>query len=68
MKRVEDYEQNRNEFNNINIKIPLYLEQKDLTARSAKIYAPLLPQFRSTCLRTAVVSTVIQILQAGLKN
>jgi hypothetical protein len=68
MNHVEEYEQNRNDFNNINIKIPLYLEQKNLTARSANIYAPLLPKFRSTYLRTAVVSTVIKLLQAGLKS
>ena len=68
MNRVKDYEQNRNDFNNINIKIPLYVEQKNLTARSAKIYAPLLHKFRSTCLRTAVVSTVIKLLQAGRKS
>ena len=68
MNCVKDYEQNRNDFNNINIKIPRNLEQKSLMARSAKIYAPLLHKFRSTWLRTAVVSIVIKLLQAGRKS
>ena len=49
-------------------KIQLYLEQHTLTLRSAKIYAPLLPQCTSTGLKTAALSTVVKLLQAELKS
>ena len=62
----EDNEQNRKDFNNI--KIPLYLMQQNLSLRSATFYVPLLPEWRSTFLRTSSVSNVIKILQAGLKS
>ena len=47
--------------------LPLNLEQQHLTVTSAKIYAPLLLECRSTCLRITAETTVIQRLQAGLK-
>ena len=49
-------------------KIPLYSEQQTFNLRSAKIYAHLLPECRSTCLGITAVSTVLKLLQAGLKN
>ena len=43
-------------------------EPQNFTVRSAKIYAPLLPECRSKCLRITAVSTVIKLLKAGLKR
>ena len=63
----ENNQQNRKDFNDIK-KLSLYLKQKNLTLRSAQIYAHLSPEGRSTCLRTVAVSTVIKLLQAGLKS
>ena len=62
----EDDEQNKRGFNNK--KNTTQLMQQNLTLRSAKIYVYLLPECRSTCLKTAAVSTVIKLLQAGLKS
>ena len=67
MDLVEDNEQNRKDYNNIN-KIPHYMEQHKLTLISANIYVHPLPECRSTCMRTAAVSTVIKLFQAGLKS
>ena len=64
----EDNEQKRKDFNNIYFLNTTLSGAAKFNLRSAKIYAPLLPECRSTCLRTAAVSTVIKLLQAGLKS
>ena len=64
MDLVEGNEQNRKDFNIMGKKI-LYLEEQNFTVRKAKIYAHLLSECRSTCLRAAAVSNVIKLLQAG---
>ena len=63
---VEDNEQNRKDFNIKKKVLPLNLRQLNLTVRSAKIYAPLLPECRNTC-RSSAEITVIKLWQAGLK-
>ena len=69
MNCVKDYEQNRNDFNNTNVKNTTLFGADKFNCKKCKDLCASFTQIQENMLEvTAVVSTVIKLLQAGLKR